>query len=209
MSAGAGRGPPPNDRHLRGIHGYKGRASRHRSNAILLICLYSRRQLSSMVRPSSAKVFGSCACLNITWQSESLPTRVHWCNCTTCRKLGGGPFIAFAAFKIEDVKINATGLIADPTKNISRDQRHFSTFESTKLAVRGACKGCHSPLTMVYYDQPDVLWMTVGSIDEHTIAEADRYVLKPTSHIFCEDKAGWYDVDKDGIPMWPGLPQDN
>ncbi|RIK91873.1 MAG: hypothetical protein DCC73_14495 [Proteobacteria bacterium] len=42
---------------------------------------------------------GGCLCGNIRYESPDAPENVHFCHCTMCRKISGGPFAYLAGFK--------------------------------------------------------------------------------------------------------------
>lgn len=43
---------------------------------------------------------------------------------------------------------------------------------------------------------PERMAITVGSIDEGSVKGK---LMKPTGHIFLEEKAGWFDLPEDGL----------
>lgn len=48
---------------------------------------------------------GGCACGAVRYVTEGGPLRVGLCHCLTCRKRHGAPCNAFAAFRVEKVRI--------------------------------------------------------------------------------------------------------
>ncbi|KAF2150803.1 hypothetical protein K461DRAFT_280820 [Myriangium duriaei CBS 260.36] len=156
-----------------------------------------------MVPSNDPALSGSCACGAVTFTSKALPRNTQCCNCITCRKLSGAPFMAFSDFNIDDVEFSSQGTTIDTKSKTEASQGSFQTFRLSEIATRGACKSCHSPLTMVYHAHPNYLGITVGSIDEDSLkSDEARNSVRPQTHIFGEQQAGWYDINKDGIHIW-------
>ncbi|GAM87434.1 hypothetical protein ANO11243_054580 [Dothideomycetidae sp. 11243] len=155
-----------------------------------------------MASNKSAAVSGSCACGAVTYVSQSLPEQVQHCNCVTCRKLSGGPFMTFGDFKAEDVRFSSGDVQVDVTSNaIEKSQGSFQAFQVSKVAIRGACKSCHSPMSMWYFHMPESIGIPLGSVDEESLADAEaRRSLQAEAHIFADQRVGWYNIDKDSLP---------
>ncbi|KAF2218582.1 Mss4-like protein [Elsinoe ampelina] len=149
---------------------------------------------------------GSCACGDITFTTTTLPLSVNFCNCVTCRKLSGSPFLPFADFEPSAVHINSPSGQVDAT-TIQPDHAHFDTFKLSDVAIRGACKRCHSPLTMIYLKPKPHLAITLGSINESSIdTEEKRRSLSTYTHIFGSQRVSWYDITKDSAEIQSRFP---
>lgn len=73
----------------------------------------------------------------------------------------------------------------------------------SEVALRAACNKCHAPLTMFTRKDPDLLYVTIGTIDEGSIPnQKDRARLRPEAHIFVSQNVSWFDVGQDGIPCF-------
>ena len=128
-------------------------------------------------------------------------TSAQSCHCVTCRKLSGGPYQSFADVSSNGVtfydkkdKLRYEGLPKDSIGG-------FTFINFSKVGERAFCIECYSPLAMRYRHQPDLLGLTLGTVDEETIKdERVKEALAPAAHIFICQKVWWYDASKDGIP---------
>ena len=70
----------------------------------------------------------------------------------------------------------------------------------SKVGERAFCKDCYSQLAMRYKHQPEVVGLTLGTVDEESIRNAEvKEALKPVAHIFVS-QAPWWDREfKDGL----------
>lgn len=95
------------------------------------------------------------------------------------------------------------GTAVDATKPGSQDVT-LDVFELSDIATRGACRKCHSHLTMYYHGRrPDSMYILLGSIDQASIdSDEKRQSLLPIAHIFAEQRMCWYDIEKDGIDVF-------
>jgi hypothetical protein len=63
------------------------------------------------------------------------------------------------------------------------------------IAERGHCAECGSPISMAYKCEPDIIYLTAGTMDEDSIRGP---LPKVKEHIFLEEKARtWYDLPED------------
>ncbi|KAF4548700.1 Hypothetical protein D9617_26g079150 [Elsinoe fawcettii] len=149
---------------------------------------------------------GSCACGDITFTTTALPLSVNFCNCVTCRKLSGSPFLPFADFHPSEVQLKSKSGPIDAT-DVQPDHPQFDTFQLSDVAIRGACKRCHSPLTMIYTKSRAHLAIALGAIDEASIdSDEKRDSLRTFTHIFGEQRVSWYDIAKDGVEVCERFP---
>lgn len=144
-------------------------------------------------KPQSPILFGgSCACGRITYTSTSFPQSPQMCHCVTCRKLSGASYQAFPDVTSKDVtfydqkeSLRYEGLPKDSIGGIT-----FLRF--SKVGERAFCKDCYSPLAMRYRHDPEVIGITLGTVDEGTIRDEEvRKALKPVSHIFVSQAPWW------------------
>lgn len=144
---------------------------------------------------------GSCACGRMTYDSAERPSTVQACHCVTCRKLSGGPFQAFADVKSKSVTFydNMEHLRYE---GLPKDDIGGITFlRLSKVGERAFCVTCHASLAMRYKHQPEDIGLTLGTVDEGSVPDAEvKEGMKVQKHIFVSQKAWWYDVKKDGIP---------
>ncbi|KAF2434749.1 hypothetical protein EJ08DRAFT_730456 [Tothia fuscella] len=132
--------------------------------------------------PPKPIIRGSCACSSITWTSNTLPTSATFCHCITCRKISGGPFIAFMDFPLPSITFST------PPKEISISPN----------ATRGFCDQCGSTLTMVYKAEPENVGVAMGSLDEEGSERVDWRGLR-LKHIYVRDPPGWFEIPNDGL----------
>lgn len=135
---------------------------------------------------SEVLIKGSCACGRIQYTGTAMPDGMSNCHCHTCRKLGGGPFLAFASV---------------PTASIHWLRRP-DLWTKSDIAERGFCSSCGSTLSMQYYCQSDRIAVTASSIDDSRLP-----LRKASEHIFLKEKATWLDLpDDDGADRFEGMP---
>ena len=72
-------------------------------------------------------------------------------------------------------------------------------YKSSPIAERGFCSNCGSSLVMKYSNEPDVIWITVGTLDEKEKEAA------PVRHIFVESKIDWVKIC-DNLPQYENSP---
>jgi ubiquinone/menaquinone biosynthesis C-methylase UbiE len=138
--------------------------------------------------PSDGVVSGSCACRAVKWTTTCAPISASFCHCITCRKIAGGPFIAFMDFRGDDISFTAV----------------LSTMKTVELsphAERGFCGNCGSTLTMIYHVESDVIGVTMGSMDEDKSQKGCLDAVKKSmKHIYTKDKPSWSQIPDDGLP---------
>ena len=128
--------------------------------------------------PPPAALRGSCACGLVSYSSSTLPIAITTCHCLPCRKASGAPFLTFGLYH------NSALLWDSPTKAIK-------VTSSSKIAVRGTCGACGTPLFMKYHCRPDGTSVTLGTVDEKTVMGK----LPPLKeHIFLAEKADWWEL---------------
>jgi hypothetical protein len=145
---------------------------------------------------------GSCACGRLTYACERIPTAnaTTACHCVTCRKLSGGPYQAYTdvtsksiTFFDNEERLQHQGLPEDSIGCIV-------FLRLSPAGERAYCAFCHSPLAMRYKHDPEVIGLTLGSVDESSIvSENVKNALRVKAHIFASQKAWWFDL-KDGLP---------
>jgi len=152
---------------------------------------------------SSGTVYfkGSCVCKRITYDCTEAPTKAQNCHCTTCRKLSGGPYQSFT-----DVRSKAVILCDDKERlryeGLPKDDMGGISFlRLSPVAERAFCVTCHTPLAMRYHHDYHTIGLTLGTIDEESVADdKTREALKPDMHIFVSQKVWWVDLEKDALP---------
>lgn len=111
---------------------------------------------------------GSCLCGAVTINAESLSTSVGACHCGTCRKWGGGPFMALDC----GTAVSFTG------------EDSIATFDSSEWADRGFCKQCGTHLFYRIKQTGQVI-ATAG-----LFTEDDRLLFD--HQVFIDEKPAYY-----------------
>lgn len=94
---------------------------------------------------------GGCHCGKIRFEVTGEPTWLGRCHCHDCQKISGSAFMAFAEFKVENVKFtNGT-----PTP-----------YKSSTDITRTFCSKCGSPIEWKRDDTPNRTSLTLGLFDE-------------------------------------------
>lgn len=98
----------------------------------------------------SERLTGGCQCGAIRYEVVSDDLEAYYCHCRMCQKAFGNIFATFI--------------------NVPRDQIQWlegepAYFESSKLALRGFCAHCGTPLSFHYHSSKR-MDLSVGSLDE-------------------------------------------
>jgi len=110
-------------------------------------------------------IAGGCQCGSVRYEVEVVNYDAYYCHCRMCQLAFGNIFATFINF--EKAKL----------KWLKSTPDHFA---SSKLALRGFCAKCGTPLSFEYADS-DRMDIALGSIDDPT-------VFKPTSHYGTESR---------------------
>ncbi|HEV7433305.1 MAG TPA: GFA family protein [Pseudorhizobium sp.] len=123
---------------------------------------------------------GGCLCEGVRFETTGKLREVIACHCSQCRRQTG---LYYAA---TDVAVDRLTLVSEAT---------LTWFRASETARRGFCSQCGSAL----------FWQADGSDHISVLAGAfDRpNQLKMGYHIFCEEKAEFYDLPEDGLPRHP------
>lgn len=122
-------------------------------------------------------VQGECLCGAVRYEA-ALPIEMCGnCHCSQCRKANGAPYVSWALFQKENVKIisGVDGLIS---------------YRHSPKSTRQFCNICGSQIFFESAQSPDQIFITRATFDD----EAD---VKPTAHIHFDSKAPWLAVDDD------------
>lgn len=123
---------------------------------------------------------GGCLCGAVRYIARGKPTQVNFCHCRMCLKATGAPVSAWATFPADHV----TFMKVTPTYR-----------RSSAIAERGFCATCGSALTWKGDRHPDVIDLTIGSLDH-----PERVV--PIDHIWTESAVPWLHI-QDDRPRYP------
>ena len=119
---------------------------------------------------------GGCQCGAVRYELAAASEHVSVCHCRMCQKASGGPVMAFARVKKDQLRW-------------TRGQP--AAFRSSSLVERNFCSACGTPLTYNFIDSGNIS-VTAGSLDD---PEAVRPALQ-----YCVDRTlSWF-------PTIGGLP---
>lgn len=122
---------------------------------------------------------GSCLCGAVRFSVSGSLETASACHCSQCRKQTG---LYYASTNVATDDISVTG------------SENISWYQSSPTARRGFCRVCGSALFWAA-DDADTISVMAGLFD-------DPGELKIGYHIFCADKASFYEIN-DGLPQYP------
>lgn len=120
---------------------------------------------------------GSCACGDVTFETDASPYSGTSCYCKECAKLSGSGFLTFVHFHPRDVRW-------------SRDP---DIWNSSNVAERWYCSRCGSSIAMKYNNETDEVGIVITMIDSSRLP-----LPKIERHIFIAEKADWLVIPDDG-----------
>jgi hypothetical protein len=123
---------------------------------------------------------GGCLCGTIRYRAWGKAFGITHCHCRTCRRASGAPFVTWAGFDVDKFVFTQGSPIS---------------YSSSGNVVRTFCDRCGSPLTYQRLDLPDLIDVTLGSLDE---PEA----LQPEDHTWTENQLPWI-ILADDLPRYP------
>jgi hypothetical protein len=123
---------------------------------------------------------GGCFCGSIRFRLAGTPRFVCICHCNSCRRAAGGVMVPWATY-------------ADSGFHL--EQGALAAYASSPGVTREHCPRCGTSLTYRHVDRPGEVDITLASLD-------DPQILKPTLHIWVQDKPSWV-VIADGLPQHP------
>ena len=125
---------------------------------------------------SEAALTGGCLCGQVRYEARPEHRDGYYCHCRMCQLAFGNTRAAFLNLR----KDQLTWTAAQPTR-----------YASSKIALRGFCGQCGTPLSFEYLDS-ERMDIAVGSLD-------DPAAVKPTSHFAVESRVAPWHVP-DGLP---------
>ncbi|HJV62435.1 MAG TPA: GFA family protein [Albitalea sp.] len=118
---------------------------------------------------------GGCLCGQVRYEARPDHREGYYCHCRMCQLAFGNTRAAFFNLRKSEVR-----WLTPP-----------AYYVSSKIARRGFCSHCGTPLSFEFNDSPN-MDLSVGSLD-------DPSVLTPVSHYAIESRiAGWH--AEDGLP---------
>jgi hypothetical protein len=120
---------------------------------------------------------GHCLCGSISYRFDAEPEAVVLCHCDDCQRHSGAAF-----------SVNV--LVARETLEIKGTPRTYQTVGSENRNVRERlfCGDCGSPIFTLLAEQPDVVIVKAGTLD-------DRAGLKPSAEVWWRRAQDWLAPD--------------
>jgi hypothetical protein len=128
-----------------------------------------------MTSDTNAPLTGGCLCGAVRYEARPDKREGYYCHCRMCQLAMGNTRAAFI--------------------NLRKDQVHWiaepAWYHSSKIARRGFCSHCGSPIAFQYLDSPR-MDLTIGSLD-------DPGAVRPVSHFAIDTRIAAWHAD-DGLP---------
>lgn len=141
-----------------------------------------QQQIAKRIIP---RLQGSCLCGNIRWELPNafLP-QICVCHCRACRQFSGSTHLPFAAIERSRIWPLMEPFVRTEALN---------SYRSSVAATRYFCSTCSSPVIFDYHEEPNTMWIPMGSLveDPDSGTGLDPNMLDPSrdSHIFANDRA--------------------
>jgi hypothetical protein len=130
---------------------------------------------------------GGCQCGKTRYEADSVISDLSHCHCSMCRKLHGAAFATFAG-------------VARDSFRWTGGEDFLRTYPSSDTSVRFFCGNCGAQLLVDYKPEPDVLYLTMGTVDGNPECPV-------AYHQFAGSKAPWHEIT-DGKPQHDTWPDD-
>lgn len=133
-----------------------------------------------------AKISGGCQCGAVRYETTADPAFAAHCQCTDCKKSGGGGHASAVAFQDAEVAFTGTS------------KGYSSTTDSGGTATRNFCPECGGRLTFRSTNMPGMVLLMAGSMD-------DMSLITPAMAIYGKHHVGWDYIDP-ALPVFDGMP---
>lgn len=98
------------------------------------------------------------------------------CHCRQCQKAHGAAFASYGTVNRRDLHYH-------------RGEEHLTRFQSSDSAYRRFCSVCGSNIEWVDQTKPELVDITLASLDDKACDAVDR-------HIYTDTKAPWLDLNQ-------------
>jgi len=128
---------------------------------------------------------GGCQCGKVTYEADGAISDLSHCHCSMCRKLHGAAFATFAGVARDGFRWSA-------------GEDTLRTYASSEKIDRMFCKVCGSQLAVFFTPDPDLVYLTMGTVDGNPDCPPDY-------HQFTGSKAPWHEItdEKPQHDTWP------
>jgi hypothetical protein len=119
-------------------------------------------------------ITGRCECGQVEYEVDGAVEDFSHCHCAQCRRLHGAAFATFAG-------ISRTGF-----RYVS-GEGSLRSYSSSPRNDRVFCATCGSNILVQTRDEPDVLYLCMGTVDGHPPLPAGY-------HAYVASKAPWHEI---------------
>ena len=158
---------------------------------------YDARVLNSSLTWSGGCSCGAC-CYEFTLYH---PVEIQHCYCQLCRTLSGSPFLSWIPVKKHDFCWKTT-CVQEGGDVKSSLPSSLQIVRTTPFGCRHICSKCQSIMTIIYDEQPDLVWPCAGSLDDSSLpndTEEMGKCLSRVCHICCRYHPTWLKTRDDGM----------
>ncbi|KAH7359765.1 S-adenosyl-L-methionine-dependent methyltransferase [Pyrenochaeta sp. MPI-SDFR-AT-0127] len=117
---------------------------------------------------------GGCRCGEVQYLSSVPPSDITLCHCRACQQVSGSGYLPFI-----EVPKTAIQFTQSSTRKI---------LKLSAVAERTFCSGCGAPISMTYPSVPDLVYLTMATVDLESLTSKVPKVIK---HIYLDEKAPW------------------
>jgi hypothetical protein len=122
-------------------------------------------------------ITGSCLCGGVRYVVDAPFSDVTHCHCNMCQKMHGAAFGTYGETRRDGFRWTDGGDL-------------IGVYASSPGVERRFCRRCGSTLHFQFDLEPDLCYVTLGSVDGDPGA-------RPKSHIFAGSKAPWHEITDD------------
>lgn len=123
------------------------------------------------------RVTGRCLCGAVRYEALVAPADAHYCHCRMCQRAFGNVFAMFVSF---------------PLNRFRWIRGRPKMYPSSKIARRGFCARCGTPMVFSNVYRDNRIGISVGSLDRPDL-------IRPEIHWGVESMVPWLAIE-DGLP---------
>ncbi|MFT7651887.1 MAG: hypothetical protein ACI9UU_000994 [Candidatus Azotimanducaceae bacterium] len=126
--------------------------------------------------PLGGPLRGRCMCGDIRYHIDQTPTSMGLCHCKHCQRQAGSAFSTMITVPTEAFSIERgqTTTYLGPTESGNSTEIHF-------------CGRCGSPIFSTLTNQPDLILIKAGTLD-------DTSWFEPQYHVWSDHKQNWVEL---------------
>jgi hypothetical protein len=122
---------------------------------------------------------GGCICGAVRYAVQGAASLLFFCHCTSCRRSAGAMMVAWGTFESANFRIT---------------DGNPGEVATSPGVTRGHCQRCGTSLTYQHSDRAGEIDVTLATLDDPTR-------LRPSMHIWVEDKLPWVKIGDD-LPQY-------